>query len=51
MADKDPALEGLRRLPLKRFPLSVYYRSTRSAIEVIRVLHHARDIPPLLEDT
>jgi plasmid stabilization system protein ParE len=40
----------LRRLPLKRFPLSVFYRPTRTAIEIIRVLHHARDIPPLLED-
>jgi len=48
---RNPTLEGLRRLPLKRFPLSVFYRPTRSAIEVIRVLHHARDIPPLLEET
>jgi len=46
----NPTLAGLRRLPLKRFLLSVFYRPTRSAIEIIRVLHHARDISPLLED-
>ncbi len=46
----NPALVGLRRLPLQRFPLSVIYRPTRTAIEIVRVLHHARDIPPLLED-
>ena len=47
---RNPALAGLRRLPLRRFPLSVFYRPSRSTIEVIRVLHHARDITPLLED-
>ena len=47
---RNPILAGLRRLPLQRFPLSVFYRPSRNSIEIIRVLHHARDIPPLLED-
>jgi plasmid stabilization system protein ParE len=32
------------------FPLSVFYRSSHEAIEIIRVLHHSRDLPPDLED-
>jgi toxin ParE1/3/4 len=47
---RNAELRGLRRLPLRQFPLSIFYRSSESAIEVIRVLHHARDIPPLLDD-
>lgn len=47
---KNPHLAGLRRLPLKHFALSVFYRQSRNAIEIIRVLHHARDMSPLLED-
>jgi plasmid stabilization system protein ParE len=47
---RNPAIAGLRRLPLQHFPLSVFYRPTRTAIEIIRVLHHARDLPPLLDD-
>lgn len=40
----------LRRVVLPTLPLSLFYRSTRTAIEVLRVLHHAQDIPPLLDD-
>lgn len=47
---RNPVLRGLRRLPLRHFPLSIFYRPTESTIDVIRVLHHARDLPPLLED-
>lgn len=43
-------LHGLRRLVLSALPFSVFYRSTETTVEVIRVLHHARHIPPLLED-
>lgn len=40
----------LRRVILPTLPLSVFYRPTRTGIEVLRVLHQAQDIPPLLDD-
>lgn len=46
----NPALAGLRRAALPSFPLSVFYMADADEIAVVRVLHHARDIPPLLED-
>jgi plasmid stabilization system protein ParE len=44
------AHKGLRRAVLRDFPYSVFYRPTDTTIDVVRVLHHSRDIPPLLED-
>ena len=44
------AHKGLRRAVLRDFSHSVFYRPTDTTIEVVRVLHHSRDIPPLLED-
>jgi len=44
------AHKGVRRAVLRDFPYSIFYRATDTTIEVIRVLHHSRDIPPLLED-
>ncbi len=47
----NPELSDLRRLVLpSSVPFSVFYRPTESTLEVVRVLHHARHIPPLLED-
>ena len=46
----NPELTGLRRRPLPRFPYSVFYLPTRTAIEIVRVLHNSRDLPPLLEN-
>lgn len=43
-------LTGLRRRPLPHFPYSVFYLPTETAIEIVRVLHNSRDLPPLLED-
>jgi toxin ParE1/3/4 len=43
-------LVGVRRLVLTTFPISLFYRATETVVEVLRVLHHARDIPPLLDD-
>ena len=40
----------LRRAVLPTFPVSVFYRSSTVAVEVLRVLHHARDISPLLDE-
>ena len=45
-----PALEGLRMWPIKGFQHHlVFYRPTDSGIDVIRVLHAARDIRSLLD--
>jgi toxin ParE1/3/4 len=43
-------LIGLRRRLLIHFPYSVFYLPTAEAIEIVRVLHNSRDLPPLLED-
>jgi len=47
---QNPNLAGLRRLVLPELPFSVFYRPADIVIEVVRVLHHARHIPPLLEE-
>jgi plasmid stabilization system protein ParE len=46
----NPAHHDLRRAVMPTLPFSVFYRSTRTTIEVIRVLHHAQNVPPLLDD-
>ena len=46
----NPAHHDLRRAALPTLPFSVFYRPTRAIIEVVRVLHHAQDVPPLLDD-
>jgi toxin ParE1/3/4 len=43
-------LTGIRRWPLAHFPYSVFYLPTETTIEIVRVLHNSRDLPPLLED-
>jgi plasmid stabilization system protein ParE len=47
---QNASLRGLRRLTMTGFPLSVFYRSSHETIEIIRVLHHSRDLPPDLQD-
>lgn len=43
-------LAGVRMFPLKRFPKHlVFYRPLENGIEVIRVLHGARDLEKLFE--
>ncbi len=46
---KNPNLQGLRRFPLKGFPLSLFYLPTEKTIEIIRVLHYSRRLPPELQ--
>ena len=46
----NPELDGLRRRALPHFPYSVFYLPTSTTIEVVRVLHHRQDFPPLLEN-
>jgi toxin ParE1/3/4 len=50
----DPRVPELRQFPIKDFEnWLVFYRYTDSALDVVRVLHGARDIDPILtlEDT
>ena len=42
---RSPFLQGMRMLVLKQFPSHlVFYRSTGEGIEIVRLLHGARDI-------
>lgn len=41
-------LQGLRVWQLPRFPYLVFYLQRRSYLDVIRVLHGARDVPTAL---
>ena len=46
-----PRLRGLRMWPIPDFPNHlIFYRPTTVGIEIVRVLHAARDIPGVLED-
>ena len=46
------ALSGVRAWPVPGFADHIiFYRNTEASIEVIRILHGARDLPPLLEDS
>jgi len=42
-------LKGLRVWQLRRFPYLVFYLQRPSYVDVIRVLHGARDIPAALQ--
>jgi toxin ParE1/3/4 len=44
---RDDLLSGLRSLPVGRY--IIFYRRTEDGIEVVRVLHGARDLPRLFE--
>lgn len=46
----DPVHADKRRLVLRTFPVSIFYRASNTTITIVRVLHQARDIPPLLDD-
>jgi toxin ParE1/3/4 len=44
-------LEGLRMWPIPDFPNHlIFYLPTDTGIEIVRVLHGARDIPEILEE-
>ncbi len=45
-------LSGLRSLPVHGFEKHlVFYRPTKEGIEVVRVLHGARDLGTILDDS
>lgn len=47
----SPRLDGVRRWPIPGYPNHlVFYRCTEDRIEILRVLHAARDIPATLLD-
>jgi toxin ParE1/3/4 len=48
----DPLFEGVRFFPVSRFKkdLVFFYRSLESGIEILRILHGARDIQGLLAE-
>ena len=46
-----PEVSGLRFFPIDSFPQHlVFYKPIADGIEVLRVLHGARDLPPLLDE-
>ena len=46
----SPLLKGMRMFPLKRFPKYLaFYRAAKSGIDVVRVIHNARNIDSLFE--
>jgi toxin ParE1/3/4 len=45
------ALAGLRMFPVRDFPTYlVFYRPTEDGIEIVRVLHGARDLSAILDE-
>ena len=47
----SPYLTGVRTFPLKGFPAHlVFYRPVKDGIEIVRVLHGARDLKRLFQD-
>lgn len=47
---RQQRLSGLRRAVLPGFRVAVFYRPDARWIDVLRVLHHARHLPPLLDE-
>lgn len=43
-------LAGVRYIVMRSFQLYVFYRLTAITIDIIRVLHQAQDIDPLLDE-
>ena len=48
----NPELKGLRMLPLQKFKnYLIFYRLTAEKVEIVRVLHGARDISSVFGET
>jgi toxin ParE1/3/4 len=44
----NPEMKGLRMLPVRQFDkYLIFYRSTPEGLEIVRVIHGARDLPSL----
>jgi toxin ParE1/3/4 len=47
---RNPEMKGLRMLPLPKFKnYLLFYRPTSERLEIVRVLHGARDVRTLFE--
>jgi toxin ParE1/3/4 len=47
-----PALQDMRMTPVRGFPrYLIFYRLVADELQILRVVHAARDIPTLLEET
>ncbi len=47
----NPSLEGLRMFPVRGFERHVlFYRPTPEGLELVRMLHDARDLKAILEE-
>ena len=46
----NPALQGLRRLQLRTFSVSIFHLDTEPHVEIVLVLHGSRDLPALLDE-
>jgi toxin ParE1/3/4 len=47
---ENPRFAGLRHFPILKFPnYIVFYRPLPDGVEIVHVLHGARDLGPLLE--
>ena len=47
----NPQLSGIRQYPIKGFKnYLIFYRATDSEVEVLRVLHGARDLEAILDE-
>jgi toxin ParE1/3/4 len=45
---RNPEMKGLRMLPVRKFDkYLIFYRSTPEGLEIVRVVHGARDLPSL----
>ena len=48
---RNPEMKGLRMLPVPKFKrYLLFYRSTSERLEIVRVLHGARDVSSLFRD-
>lgn len=49
--NRNPRLWGLRRVPITGFGnYLIFYRPIEGGIEVVRVIHGARDLPSVLAE-
>jgi len=48
---REPDLKDLRRIRLPTFRSSIFYRASPDTVEIIRVLHDSRDLPPELRES
>jgi toxin ParE1/3/4 len=45
---RNPEMKGVRMLPVRKFDkYLIFYRSTSEGLEIVRVVHGARDLPSL----